>query len=260
MSFFQRYHLPEHECSKCGEAMSRIEVQKHALLCTGKSELPNHNCQIVSTSLSGLQRVNSVPVNDSKDSAPNPPLENSFASVATHPSSDQRREESPARLSFARVDDLVQGKPPESSTSPANVSDLLRSSSPEPQGETFMPENEGERSGHQSPTMGIKNEPRDLLEESMHINGSPLVPEGEKNILGESSVLEGRSEGERVTFKKEEDTTNDLRDSEEPVIVILMMRLEGYPVRKLRLKSTQGVIVAMKGFATASGFSYKELR
>jgi len=239
----QRYHLPEHECLKCGEAMSRIEVQQHDLLCTGP------------------RRVSSAPVNESKASDLNPPQENSLASVATHQSTDQPSEKSPACQSFASVDDVVQGKTPESSTSPANLSDLLRSSSPEPQAEALMPENEEERPGHQSPNLEIKDEPRDLLEESMHINESPLVPEGVKNTVGESSVLEGRIDEEQLRApKKEEDTTKVLRDSEEPVHVILVMKLEGYPVRKLRLKSTQGVIVAMKKFATASGFDYKELR
>ena len=36
LNFVQRYHLPEHECPICGEALSRIEVKQHDLVCTGK--------------------------------------------------------------------------------------------------------------------------------------------------------------------------------------------------------------------------------
>ena len=167
--------------------------------------------------------------------------------------------------SFASVDDFVEGKTPESSTSPANVSDLLRSSSPEHQPEAWRPENVEEKPDHHlSPASDIKDEPRDLLEKSMHINESPLVPEMVKNTLEDSSVIERKIDEEkgewRGAAKNEDDATKELRDKEEPVHVILVMKLEGYPVRKLRLKSTQGVIVAMKKFATASGFGYKELR
>ena len=123
-----------------------------------------------------------------------------------------------------------------------------------------------ERPGHRSSTSDIKEEPRDLLEESMHIDGSPLVPEAVKNTLDleDSSVIERKVDEEsgelRGAPEKEDDAVKELRDSEEPVHVILVMKLEGYPVRKLRLKSTQGVIVAMKKFATLSGFGYKDLR
>jgi len=226
----QRYHLPEHKCSICGETISRIEVKQHDLLCTG------------------WRRVGNAPVNES---APDPPL-------ATH------RTDKHGCQSFASVDDFVEGKTAESSTSPANVSDLLRSSSPEPQPEALRPENVEERPAHQSPTSDIKDEPRDLLEESMHINGSPLPPETVKSTLEGSSVVERKVEGEsgelRGALKKEDDATKELGDGVEPVYVIFVMKLEGYPVRKLRLKSTQSVIVAMKKFATLSGFSYKELR
>lgn len=238
----QRYHLPEHECPVCGEAMSRIEVKQHDLLCTGR------------------RRASSAPV---IESATDPPLGDSFASVATH-STDKPGGKSPGCQSFASVDDFVEGKTPESSTSPANVSDLLRSSSPEPQPEAWTPENVEERPGHQSPTSDIKDEPRDMLEESMHIDESLLSSETVKNTVEDSSVIERKVDVEsgelRGVPEKEDDAIKESRDNEEPVFVILVMKLEGYPVRKLRLKSTQGVIVAMKKFATASGLSYKQLR
>ena len=199
------------------------------------------------------------------ESATDPLMGESFAGVANH-STGKPGGKSPGFRSFASVDDIVEGKTAESSTSPANVSDLLRSSSPEPQAEAWRPENVEERPGHRSSTSDIKEEPRDLLEESMHIDGSPLVPETVKNTLDleDSSVIERKVDEESGELKgapeKEDDAVKELRDSEEPVHVILVMKLEGYPVRKLRLKSTQGVIVAMKKFATLSGFGYKELR
>ena len=197
------------------------------------------------------------------ESATDPPLGDSFASVATH-STDKPGGKSPGCQSFASVDDFVEGKTPESSTSPANVSDLLRSSSPEPQPEAWTPENVEKRPGHQSPTSDIKDEPRDMLEESMHIDESLLSSETVKNTVEDSSVIERKVDVEsgelRGVPEKEDDAIKESRDNEEPVFVILVMKLEGYPVRKLRLKSTQGVIVAMKKFATASGLSYKQLR
>ena len=243
------------------------------------------------TTLSGLQRVNSESVDESIASAPNPSVGNSLASVATHSTNGQPGGKSPASQSFATADDFVQSKTQESNTSPADVSDLLRSSSPEPHLENkderpappspgseikdepspdphtegCMRENMEERPAPPSPTSEIKDEPRDLLEESVHIDESPPGPEeGVKSTLEDQSGIERKldqeSGGLRGAPKMEKNSTIDLRDSGEPVHVILVMRLEGYPVRKLRLKSTQSVIVAMRKFATASGFNYKELR
>ena len=177
----------------------------------------------------------------------------SFASDACH-SMDNPGGKSPRR-SF--VDDFVEGKTPENSTSPANVSDLLGSSSPEHQSEPCMEE----RPIDQNTTSDMKDEPRDLLDKSLHINASPLCLETMKNTLG----LEDGSVNERKVDEEFGDmggvpNKEEVGDSEAPVHVILVMKLEGYPVRKLRLKSTQAVIVAMKKFATASGFNYKELR
>ena len=205
---------------------------------------------------SGRRRVSSASV---IESATDPPLGDSFARVANH-STEKPGGKSPGCRSFASVDDFVEGKTAESSTSPANVSDLLRSSSPEPQPKAWTPENMEERPGHRSPTSDIKDEPRDLLEESMHIDESPLVPEAVKNTLDleDSSVIERKVDEESGELKGAPE--KELGNSEEPVHVILVMKLEGYPVRKLRLKSTQGVIVAMKKFATLSGFGYKDLR
>merc|ERR1719234_673159 len=131
----QRYHLPEHKCPKCGESMSRNEVQRHDLLCTGQ------------------QRDSSASVDESKASAPEPSLGNSFGSFGTHSTTGQPSKKSPCQ-SVTTADDLVQSKTQESSSSPDDVSDLLRSSSPEPQ-----LENRDERPAPQSPSSEIKDEP-----------------------------------------------------------------------------------------------------
>ena len=151
----------------------------------------------------------------------------------------------------------------ESSTSPANVSDLLRSSSPEPHVEAFMQEDGKGCPVYPSSQLEIKEELGDMLEESVHIQNTPPDSVGVTKVLEVNNVNDTRTDEESVllkgTLKNEKDTTQNYGEIEE-AFVILVMKLEGYPERKLRLKSTQGVSVAMKKFAVASGLNWKELR
>ena len=183
-------------------------------------------------------------MDESIASAPDPSVGNSLASVATHSTNGQPGGKSPASQPFATADDFVQSKTQESSTSPADVSDLLRSSSPEPHLENkderpappspgseikdepspephtegCMRENMEERPAPPSPTSEIKDEPRDLQEESVHIDESPPGPEeGVKRTLEDQSSIERKldqeSGGLRGAPKMEKNSTIDLRDS-----------------------------------------------
>ena len=114
-----------------------------------------------------------------------------------------------------------------------------------------------------SSQLEIKEELGDMLEESVHIQNTPPDSVGVTKVLEVNNVNDTRTDEESVllkgTLKNEKDTTQNYGEIEE-ALVILVMKLEGYPERKLRLKSTQGVSVAMKKFAEASGLNWKELR
>jgi len=86
----------------------------------------------------------------------------------------------------------------------------------------------------------------------------------EEPITGGIHKGDGEKEGtlmcEGISKKLEDKISTEGFKNLEEVPIIFSMKLEGYPVRKLRLKSTMSVGVAMRKFATASGFSHKELR
>ena len=159
-----------------------------------------------------------------------------------------------------------QGSNSEGGTSPDRVSDLLRSSSPEPRADIGGEASNERRAVIESPASVTKAEIGNVMEESVHIHESPNKRRNVKEEPFTSGIHKGEYEKEGTVMcesisKNLEDkiSTEDLKNLEE-VPIIFSMKLEGYPVRKLRLKSTMSVGVAMRKFATASGFSHKELR
>ena len=159
-----------------------------------------------------------------------------------------------------------QGSNSEGSTSPDRVSDLLRSSSPEPRAGVGEEAPNERRAAIESPASVTKLEIGNVMEDSFHIHESPNKRRNvnEEPITGGIHKGDGEKEGtlmsEGISKKLEDKISTEGFESLEEVPIIFSMKLEGYPVRKLRLKSTMSVGVAMRKFATASGFSHKELR
>jgi len=239
----QRYHLLEAECSKCGKLMTRTEAKQHELLCPadGQSKAGGHSQSNFDSKASATDALSMANPNPSEPAA-----------VGGHPNHTTQKSN--------------QGSNSEGGTSPDRVSDLLRSSSPEPRADIGGEASNERRAVIESPASVTKAEIGNVMEESVHIQESPNKRRDVKEEPFTSGIHKGEFEKEGTVMCESiskilevKISTEDLKNLEE-VPIIFSMKLEGYPVRKLRLKSTMSVGVAMRKFATASGFSHKELR